>query len=62
VITTSLIMTFSLIQNGIGIKSAEPEYDITGEEESAPAIEESTGNIQNDSGTESSNLDADSEG
>jgi NhaP-type Na+/H+ or K+/H+ antiporter len=28
VITTSLIMTISLIQNGIGIKSADPEHDI----------------------------------
>jgi len=31
IITTSLIMTFSLIQNGIGIKSADPEHDMMNE-------------------------------
>lgn len=40
VITTSLIMTISLIQNGIGIKSAEPDFDLLAEETDSFVSEE----------------------
>jgi hypothetical protein len=40
IITSSLIMTFSLIQNGIGIKSADPEHDIMNDESEYGILEE----------------------